>query len=91
MAIDEKPIGIDIEGIRRADEELIARVMNEEERVEMNDRMFTRLWTQKEAIVKAEGVGIQSFEQLQDVRSQNTAFRIQTIENEKYIYSIAYK
>lgn len=91
VAIDEKPIGIDIEGIRRADEELIARVMNEEERVEMNDRMFTRLWTQKEAIVKAEGVGIQSFEQLQDVRSQNTAFRIQTIENEKYIYSIAYK
>lgn len=91
VAIDEKPIGIDIEGIRRADEELIGRVMNEEERVEMNDRMFTRLWTQKEAIVKAEGVGIQSFEQLQDVRSQNTTFRIQTIENEKYIYSIAYK
>ena len=91
VAIDDQPIGIDIEGIRHADEELIARVMNEEERVEMDDRMFTRLWTQKEAIVKAEGVGIQSFEQLQDVRCQNSAFRCQTYELEKYIYSIAHK
>ena len=91
VAIDDQPIGIDIEGIRHADEELIARVMNEEERVEMDDRMFTRLWTQKEAIVKAEGVGIQSFEQLQDVRCQNSEFRCQTYELEKYIYSIAHK
>ena len=59
--------------------------------VSMDDRMFTRLWTQKEAIVKAEGVGIQSFEQLQDVRCQNSAFRCQTYEQEKYIYSIAHK
>ena len=55
------------------------------------DRAFTRLWTQKEAIVKAQGVGIQSFEQLQGIRSQESGCRIQTVEKDNYIYSIAYK
>ena len=96
VAIDDQPIGIDIEGIRHADEELIARTMNEDEGLQVTgdglpDRMFTRLWTQKEAIVKAEGVGIQSFEQLQGIRNQESGFRIQTFESEKYIYSVAYK
>ena len=91
VAIDEQPIGIDIEGIRRADQDLIKRTMNEEERDGMDDRKFTRLWTQKEAIVKAQGVGILSFEQLQDIRSQESGFRMQTIEKDNYIYSIAYK
>ena len=90
VAIDDQPIGIDIETVRHADEDLIARTMNETERVGMDDRKFTRLWTQKEAIVKAQGTGIQSFEQLQGIRSQESGFRIQTIEKEKYIYSIAH-
>lgn len=98
VAIDDQPIGIDIEHIRHADKDLIDRVMNEEERVGMDDRKFTRLWTQKEAIVKAQGTGIYSFEQLKEIRSQesgflswrNDYFRIQTVEKEKYIYSIAY-
>ena len=90
VAIDDQPIGIDIEAIRHADEDLIKRTMNEEERVGMDDRKFTRIWTQKEAIVKMEGTGIQSFEQLQGIRNQESGFRIQTIEKEKYIVSIAY-
>ena len=50
VAVDEQPIGIDIEAIRHAEEDLIERVMNEEERKQIhNDRDFTRLWTQKEA------------------------------------------
>lgn len=89
VAIDDQPIGIDIEGIRHADADLIERTMNEEERVGMDDRKFTRLWTQKEAIVKAQGVGIVSFEQLQGIRNQDSGFRIQTFEKENYIYSIA--
>ena len=97
VAIDDKPIGIDIEAIRHANEELIERTINEEEKSkvesqkskEERDRMFTRLWTQKEAIVKAEGTGIMSFEQLQGIRNQDSGVRIQTIEKEKYIYSIA--
>ena len=90
VAIDDEPVGIDIETIRHADAELIARTMNEEERVGMDDRKFTRLWTQKEAIVKAQGVGIQSFEQLQHIMSKSRDLEISTFEKENYIYSIAY-
>ena len=52
------------------------------------DRMFTRLWTQKEAVVKAEGVGIQSFEQLQTILD-NGQWTLDTFEKENYMYSIA--
>ena len=96
VAIDDEPVGIDIESIRRADEDLIIRTMCAREQEEIRSaqdptRAFTRLWTQKEALVKAQGIGIVSFEQLRDVRIQNSEFRIQTVENEKYIYSIAHK
>ena len=89
VAIDDQPIGIDIEAIRHADQDLIERVMNEKERVGMDDRKFTRLWTQKEAVVKAQGTGIQSFEQLQTIRVQSTEYSVQTFENENYIVSLA--
>ena len=96
VAVDEQPIGIDIESIRHADEDLIERTMNEEEQrmirsAAQPDRMFTRLWTQKEAVVKAEGTGICSFEQLQTLLPANKTYRLETIEKEKYIYTIAYK
>lgn len=96
VAVDEQPIGIDIESIRHAEEDLIERTMNEEEQrmirsAAQPDRMFTRLWTQKEAVVKAEGTGICSFEQLQTLLPDNKTYRLETIEKEKYIYTIAYK
>jgi len=89
VAVDDQPIGIDIETIRHADEELIARTMNEEERVGMDDRKFTRLWTRKEAVVKAQGVGICSFEQLKKTLDDGQ-WTLETFEKENYIYSIAY-
>ena len=97
VVVADEPVGIDIEGIRHASDELIEQVMNEEEKERVKslesrverDRAFTRLWTQKEAVLKAQGTGIQSFEQLKDVLKQS-AFSVQTIEKEKYIYSIAY-
>ena len=93
VAIDDQPIGIDIEAIRHADEDLILRTMNEKEQARIReavqtDRTFTRLWTQKEAILKMEGIGITSFEQLQQLSISD--YRIQTTEKDKYIYSIAY-
>lgn len=92
MAVDEHEVGIDIEGIRHAEPELIVRTMNAEEQAQIHsDRDFTRFWTQKEAIVKAQGVGIVSFEQLQGIRIQESGFRIQTFEKDNYIYSIAHK
>ena len=92
VAVDEHEVGIDIEGIRHAEPELIVRTMNAEEQAQIHsDRDFTRFWTQKEAIVKAQGVGIVSFEQLQGIRIQESGFRIQTFEKDNYIYSIAHK
>ena len=104
VAIDDKPIGIDIEAIRHAEEDLIERTMNAEEveRIRgleirgLEDREFTRLWTQKEAIVKAQGVGIVSFEQLQTIldeskksRVKSRELKVESVEKEKYIYSVA--
>lgn len=94
VAIDDQPIGIDIEAIRHAETDLIERTMNEEERLQITgyglpDRMFTRLWTRKEAVVKAQGVGIRSFEQLQTILEIGD-WKVDTFEKEKYIYSIAY-
>ena len=97
VAIDDQPIGIDIEAIRHANEDLIERTMNEEEKrliansqQPIADRIFTRLWTQKEAIVKAEGIGIMSFEQLQKTLVESLKLKVESVEKEKYIYSIAY-
>ena len=97
VVVDEKPIGIDIESIRHAHEDLVERTMNEKEKSKVEsqkskegrDRMFTRLWTQKEAIVKAEGTGIYSFEQLQTILD-NGHWTLDTFEKDNYIYSIAY-
>ena len=92
VAIDDAPIGIDIETIRHANEDLVERTMNEKERLgirELGMREFTRLWTQKEAIVKAEGTGIYSFEQLQTILD-NGQWTLDTFEKDNYIYSIAY-
>jgi len=89
VVLDDRPVGIDIEAIRHVDQDLILRTMNEEEKKQIqSDRDFTRLWTQKEAILKMEGTGITSFEQLQGLSIPD--YRIQTTEKEKYIYTIAY-
>ena len=95
VALDDQPIGIDVESIRRFDPELVTRTMNDSEQAliaasETPERVFTRLWTQKEAILKMEGTGIESFEQLQTILSKYRNIEISTIENEKYIYTIAY-
>ena len=95
VALDDQPVGIDVESIRRFDPELVTRTMNDSEQAliaasETPERTFTRLWTQKEAVLKMEGTGIESFEQLQTILSKYRNIEISTIENEKYIYTIAY-
>ena len=95
VALDDQPIGIDVESIRRFDPELVTRTMNDSEQALIAasahpERAFIRLWTQKEAVLKMEGTGIESFEQLQTILSKYRNIEISTIEKEKYIYTIAY-
>lgn len=91
VALSDTPVGIDVETIRHADEDLIKRTMNAAEReLIQTDRDFIRLWTKKEAAVKAQGTGIQSFEQLQTILEKEK-WKWETIEKENYIYSIAYE
>ena len=107
VVVAEDPVGIDIEGIRHWEDDLIEQVMNEAEKSisksrkskEERDREFTRLWTQKEAVLKAQGTGIQSFEQLKNVltkvesgksKGKRQKWNVESFEKEKYIYSIAY-
>ena len=91
VAVDDQPIGIDIEAIRHAEPELIERTMNGQEQQQIrSDRDFTRLWTRKEAVVKAQGTGIESFEQLQKTL-EISDWKLETVEADHYIYSIAHK
>lgn len=63
VAISDRPIGIDIEGLREATDSLISRAMNPEEvsiiqASSSPQTEFIRLWTRKEAYVKMKGTGI---------------------------------
>ena len=67
IAISDKPVGIDLEPIRRYKPALVRRVFHEEETAYLEslsalwqDEAFTRLWTLKEAYVKYTGTGIAS-------------------------------
>lgn len=63
VVVSDKPVGIDIEGIRRVDARLMRKTMNDAElkMIGMSDTPnveFIRLWTRKEAYVKMLGTGI---------------------------------
>lgn len=59
FVIDNCPIGIDIEVISRVDPQLIEYISSEEEKKYIHDeKSFYEIWTNKEALVKASGVGI---------------------------------
>lgn len=92
VVIDNAPIGIDIESIRHPNNDLLQRVMTSEQRNAIQqaaqpDRAFTALWTQKEAVVKMQGLGIEGLDHLQSLPLHDA--HIQTIQTERYIYSIA--
>ncbi|MCQ2310251.1 MAG: 4'-phosphopantetheinyl transferase superfamily protein [Paludibacteraceae bacterium] len=91
VAVDNCPIGIDVESIRHVDDALIARTMNEAERAMIHEaqdtaRMFTRLWTRKEAYLKWKGTGIA--DDLQQVLNGVEEQGFMTIERDDYIVSI---
>ncbi len=96
VAISEKPIGIDIEHIRAAKPELVERTMNEQEQNEIwtaasPDIAFTRLWTQKEAVLKMQGTGILSINEMKNTLVALEHVDLQTKVNidKQYAYTLA--
>ena len=96
VAVSEMPIGIDIEHIREAKPELVARTMNEKEQAEIwaaqsPNIAFTRLWTQKEAVLKMQGTGITSIDGMKNtlVALENIDLQTKVNVDKQYAYTLA--
>ena len=93
---DDGPIGVDIECVSAYDVEVARYAMNDAElhqisRAPRPDVAFTRLWTQKEAILKQSGQGIVSQAELRNLLLSNS-LPLVTVESPdlRYVYSICH-
>ena len=94
VAVDNDPIGIDIESFRKVDESLVRKTMNDNEIVAINAtenplETFIAYWTKKEAVLKLRGTGISTdLHQVLD----GMGYRLEThINGEKrYAWSVAF-
>ena len=92
VAIDNRPVGIDVESIRKWNPSLAERTMNAAElaliaRDPDPARAFIRLWTRKEAFLKWKGTGIR--EELSDTLRDTRGCTITTLDAQDYVLSIA--
>ena len=62
LVMSSVPVGIDIEKLRSGQEKLVKRFFSEEEAKWLmegfDDAAFTKMWTRKEAFIKARGIGM---------------------------------
>lgn len=93
-ALDEHPVGIDIETLGRYSERLACYTMNEAELAEIataedKDIAFTRLWTMKEAAMKLTGEGIST--NVRDVlsHSSNIIYSTRVCAEKGYVVTLA--
>lgn len=89
-AVSDKPIGIDIESIRKFNPELACYVLNDAEcdaviGAERRDVAFIKLWTMKESLLKLTGEGLRT-----DLKTVllSTDARFTTVVGRTYIYTV---
>ena len=97
VVLSDRPVGVDVESFRHAEEPLLKRTMNPEEQAEVRNaadpaEAFTRLWTRKEALLKLRGTGL--VDDLHSVLLPNPEHPITletTVNREKqYVWTLAY-
>lgn len=95
-AISERPVGVDVESVSHYKESVARYTMNQQEmeqilQAERPDVMFTRLWTQKEAVLKLSGEGLR--DNLKEVLAEINELDIKTVvsSDDRYVYSVACK
>ena len=95
--VSDRPCGFDVEYIRKAKPDLVRHTMSPEETESIfsnpfPDIAFTRLWTQKEAVLKLLGTGI--VDDLHSVLKPEKlqGIELKTVENpyRNYIYTTAF-
>lgn len=93
-AVDNKPVGVDIECLHPLDEAVMRQVFNEDEcdRIKTSDcpeTEFSILWTKKESLLKLTGEGL--CDDMRPLLKERKGIRIETAVDPKgkYVYSVA--
>lgn len=90
-AISDKPVGIDVEQLKKVHLKVARRCFTEQEQAYVFEKKgspqekFFEIWTKKEAYVKMMGMGVSDFLSFDVMKNEN----IRTIHYEDYIISIA--
>ena len=95
-ALDRRPVGADIEMIRRKNLEHLLSVFSDPEqasiaRADSPETCFTRLWTRKESYLKLTGEGLTGTKALREIPTEDTdSVRFETVirEAEGFVYSV---
>lgn len=98
VVLSDRPVGVDVESFRHAEEALLRRTMNPEEQADVCAAIdpaeaFTRLWTRKEAVLKLRGTGL--VDDLHSVLLPNPELPAVTLETtvnreKQYVWTLAY-